>query len=124
MNCWLWIILLLCCGGNCDHSGCGNNCSRNRCNGKSNWNHDRRNCDCMEHDYACGCVTEVDDCGWKNEMNDCGCMMDTCDDNISYDRNSHREDNDCGCHNMPYETFGCQENGIPCPPPIPTPYMR
>ena len=35
-------------------------------------------------------------------------------------------ENTCECHNhdMPYEMYGCQENGIPCPPPIPTPYLR
>ena len=37
-----------------------------------------------------------------------------------------REQDDCGYNDndVEYETFGCQENGIPCPPPLPGSYMR
>lgn len=75
----------------------------------------------MNYNHTCGCVTEVNDCGCVSEMDACGCEMES---NSSYDYMN--EANDCGCHDhdMPYETFGCQENGIPCPPPVPTTYMR
>lgn len=121
MNCWLWIILLLCCGGNCGNSGCRNNC-RLCCNhGRENWNTcKKQDCGCKKHHHTCGCVTEVNNCGCASDMNTCGCEMETNDCDYM------NEKNDCGCHDhdMPYETFGCQENGIPCPPPIPTPYLR
>ena len=122
MNWWLWIILLLCCGGNCGNSGCGNTRRSNCCNSRSDWNNSgRSDCDCMNYNHTCGCVTEVNDCGCVSEMDACGCEMES---NSSYDYMN--EANDCGCHDhdMPYETFGCQENGIPCPPPVPTTYMR
>ena len=121
MNCWLWIILLLCCGGNCGNSGCDNQCRTNSCNGNTNWNNCRRqDCCCAEHVHSCGGTVTEHDCGCVDKVDSCGCVAETNDCGFTDERC------DCECHNhdMPYEMYGCQENGIPCPPPIPTPYLR
>lgn len=125
MNCCLWIILLLACRGN-GGFGCGNNGGNNQC-GKS-W------CGCMEHThYDCGCMNHgYDDCGCAHHDHDgCGCTHYDHDDcgcmNHMYDDcGCAHNDDDCGCNDnhMEYETYGCQENGIPCPPPVPGNYMR
>ena len=139
MNCCLWIILLLACRGNSGF-GCGNNwrndrCSNNRCGSGKN-----DGCGCMNHMHDdCGCTHhDHDDCGCKNHMHDdCGCIHHNhadCNDRTAY---AEKRDNDCGCmehahvadcgcndNRMEYETYGCQENGIPCPPPVPGNYAR
>lgn len=107
MNSWLWIILLwACCGrnSNCsNNSGCGNNsgCSNNSGSCCNNGNNNCSN--------SCG----------GNSNDGCGC---DCDSGMI----QPRTENDCGCEplDLPYETFGCQENGVPCPPPIPVAFRR
>ncbi len=121
MNCWLWIALLLCCGGNCGHSCCENHHRMNRCNCRTNRNCCRKHdCGCMEHTHTCGCGIDGHNCGCADNVDSCGCVAET------NDCECMNEKCNCECHNhdMPYEMYGCQENGIPCPPPIPTPYMR
>ena len=98
MNCFIWIILLLACGGNCGFRDC--DCDRG-CD--RDWNYGRnrsRDCDC---DQNCGRDRDRDcDCDWNRDRDRCGCEKEA----------------------SAYETFGCQENGIPCPPPVPPCSMR
>lgn len=97
MNCFIWIILLLACGGNCGFRDCDcmtwDRCRMEERRGR------RRDCDCEDMDS-------------RRRRRDCDCDRDMRDR--------------CECENSAssYETFGCQENGIPCPPPVPTCSMR
>lgn len=125
MNCFIWILLLLGCGGN-------------SCN--SNWNtwNNGSNCDCDDRMNRCGCGSNSDNwnersnCGcdgmMARNMDNCGCdnmrdsrsgnSCDSCDNdnnwnsrsgNRSWQENSNymspppvpgrvRDDNDCGCN--------------------------
>ncbi len=130
-SCW-WIILLFACGGNCGN--CGSSClTRSRC-GMNN-----QNCGCMQNNNDCGCDNgrncNNDSDNRRSRNNDCD---NNCDNNCDH---NHDCEDDCDCNNdcgsnersnqgcftensMTYETFGCQENGIPCPPPVPGRYTR
>lgn len=120
MNCFIWIILLLACGGNCGFRDCDcmtwDRCRMEERRGR------RRDCDCEDMDSRrrrrdCDC--EDMDSRRRDKDNDCDCDM--------RNRNRDRDMRDrCECENSAssYETFGCQENGIPCPPPVPTCSMR
>jgi len=128
MNCCLWIILLLACRGN---HGCGCQSNWRRSENTCNWTRDCRSG--YEHRSDCNCDDQCDRCCEEaahlthhTAQNDCGCR-----NNENY---THTSEDDCGCiqnqtyecseNSMTYETFGCQENGIPCPPPVPGNYMR
>ena len=113
MNCCLWIVLLLACRGNCNH-GCVTCCSPG----------------CNQRNNGCGCESRCDE-----ERMSCPHTHDDCDMHHSHmDCRNEPEYEDCGCmreeeaniydNRMTYETFGCQENGIPCPPPVPGNYTR
>ena len=102
------------CGNNYTvRRGCQNMCydtgdACDACCGRENYMMDRcGDCGCMEHTHDdCGCMNHMhDDCGYNDNRRD----NETCD---------------CDEHRMGYETYGCQENGIPCPPPVPGNYMR
>lgn len=71
-----------------------------------------------------GCCGRNNNCGNNGSCggssnNGCGC---DCDSGLI----QPRTESECGCEtmDMPYETFGCQENGVPCPPPIPAAFRR
>ena len=130
MNCCLWIILLLACRGN---HGCGCQNNWRKSGNCDNWMKDR---DCgrvYDRRCDCNCDAQCDSyCEENNHMNNCSNH-----DDCGYRHNencSHMSEEDCGCmqneiyecseKSMTYETFGCQENGIPCPPPVPGNYMR
>ena len=73
MNCWILVLLLLCCGNN-------GSCLGGRCD-----------CDNGRKDGDCGCNRRNDDCGRNNRRdNDCGC------DRRNDNRNNNRRDDDCG----------------------------
>ena len=119
MNCCLWIIVLLACrgnGGTCQ----GSHARMGSCENRGN--------DCMtvpfcarrqnEDDERRMCCEPDDSRMERREAEECGCM-----------RNGNpvrMQEDSVGCNEqrMSYETFGCQENGIPCPPPGPGNFMR
>lgn len=126
MNCCWWIILLFACRGNC---GCSNSCSgirRNRCG--------MNDCDMM-YDSRSRYNDGNDDCDmcydrntYMNDRSDnCGCMQNDYDRNVSHERPGYYDDGndscDCNENSMTYETYGCQEKGVPCAPPVPNRYM-
>ena len=126
MNCCWWIILLFVCRGNL---GCS-----------SNWSGSRRS-RCEMQDCDCDMRNErrSEDCDRMNERrsDDRDRMREGRNEERENRRENRRDDSDCDCNRcgeevdrsfrenrMSYETFGCQENGVPCPPPVPTSYMR
>ncbi|MBO4988364.1 MAG: hypothetical protein J6C63_05945 [Lachnospiraceae bacterium] len=85
MNCFIWILLLLGCGGNC---GNRSNCNRYNCN----------RCNCNRCDDVCDNMIQPrmnDDCGCKHQHHhhDNDCMTPP-----PVPRFVNQED-DCGCNN-------------------------
>lgn len=65
---------------------------------------------------------------YMNDRSDnCGCMQNDYDRNVSHERSGYYDDGndscDCNENSMTYETYGCQEKGVPCAPPVPNRYM-
>ena len=96
MNCFIWILLLLGCGGNCGNNNCYSENTRcrntyNRCN--------RNRCD--------------------DNRNDCNNCEEVCD-NLIQPRNN--DDCDCGCrHQHHHHNY---DNGCMTPPPVPRYVMQ
>lgn len=123
MNCWLWIILLLCCSNN----NCGSECNMgwNRgCKRRCNLNCEtdcNPNCEAIWRGNSCrpSCERAQENTCERNCERNCDCVSPAQEEECTRETNHDHT----GC-DMTYETFGCQENGIPCPPPVPPHYLR
>lgn len=119
MNCFIWVLLLLGCGGNCGNSwstwnnGCCDDCGNNNWRGSN-----QRRCGCMMDrcDYMmerCGCN---DGCGCDTMMrcsNDCG---------NSWNNNNWNDRNNNCDNNWNMRSGNCMRNensNSILPPPIP-----
>lgn len=109
MNCWLWILLLFFCKGNCSNSCSNNSCSNNSCSNNSCSNNNCSNNSCSNN--GCGNNSSCNNSSGVIQprfLEDCG---------------GNALEKPCG-KEQTYETFGCQANGVPCPPPVPAAFMR
>ena len=90
MNCFIWILLLLGCCGNCGsnnygsvNTNCGNSCER---------------CSCNRCEETCGNMIQprmIDDCGCRhhNQFHDNDCMTPPPVPRFV------KQNDDCGCNN-------------------------
>ena len=118
MNCFIWILLLLGCGG-CGNScsawndGCGNSCSAwnngcsNGCN--NNWSGCNQ-CGCNQ----CGCIQPRNNDRMNRCENTCNNRMD-CSNPCDYGWN---DNNNCDCDNRTARPWG-ERSGHMAPPPVP-----